>query len=306
MRAGALNYRDLLVAWGRYPSRPGPKPGVVPLSDGAGEVVSVGPGVRRVAVGDRVAPSFFQRWLSGPPEPDFMGSDLGAGIDGLLAEEVVLDEEGVVKLPDYLSYEEGATLACAGVTAWTSLMRGRQLTPGQTVLVQGTGGVSIFALQIAKLFGARVIGTTSSPQKAARLRDLGADEVIDYVQNPQWGRLVRDMTGGRGVDRIVEVGGPQTFQQSLECAAMGAQIAVVGFVGGVAGQINPVQLMGGHISTLGIGVGSRADLVHLLEAMKLAQMRPVIDRIFPFDEAVGAFRHLEGQRHVGKVVIAID
>lgn len=301
IRANALNYRDLIVARGEHP---GLRPGLIPLSDGAGEVVALGEGVYRVRVGDRVVPSFHQAWLSGPPEPEFMRGMLGGVVDGLLAECVLLDQQGVAPLPDYLSYEEGATLACAGVTAWTSLTCGSPLLAGQTVLVQGSGGVSIFALQLARMFGCRVIATTSSEAKAERLKALGADSVVNYARTPAWGAAVRDLTGGRGVDRIVEVGGPGTLAQSLACAGMGAQIALVGYVGGLSGEISPRLLMRPGLAVHGVAVGSRADLSALLAAMEVAQLRPVIDRVFPFSQAIEAYRHLDRKGHFGKVVIA--
>lgn len=301
MRATSLNYRDLVVARNEHP---GLRPGLIPVSDGAGEIVEVGAGVYRVKVGDRVVPSFHQTWLSGPPEPEFMRGMLGGVVDGLLAEYVLLDQQGVVRLPDYLSFEEGATLACAGVTAWTSLTLGSPLRAGQTVLVQGSGGVSIFALQLARMFGCRVIATTSSAAKAERLKALGADNVVNYVETPHWGAAVRELTGGRGVDRVVEVGGPGTLEQSLACVGMGAQVALVGYVGGLAGEISPRLFMRPGLGVHGVAVGSRADLSALTAAMQVAQLRPVIDQVFPFVEALQAYRHLEGKGHFGKVVIA--
>lgn len=301
IRAASLNYRDLIVARGQHP---GVRAGVVPVSDGAGEVVAVGAGVYRVKIGERVVPSFHQTWLSGAVEPDFMRGMLGGLVDGVLAEYVLLDQQGVVRLPDYLSYEEGASLPCAAVTAWKSLSCGTPLRPGQTVLVQGTGGVSIFALQLARLFGCRVIATTSSPKKAKRLRELGAESVVNYIDTPNWGAAVRDLTGGRGVDRVVEVGGPGTLEQSLTCVASGVQVALVGYVGGLGAQINPRLLMMGQLSTHAVAVGSRADLSDLLKAMEAAELHPVIDRVFPFADALAAYRHLEGRGHMGKVVVS--
>jgi NADPH:quinone reductase-like Zn-dependent oxidoreductase len=303
IHAAALNYRDLLVARGEHP---GVRPGLIPVSDGAGEVVAVGAGVYRVKAGDRVVPSFNQTWLSGPVEPDALRGMLGGIVDGVLAQYVLLDQQGLVRLPDFLSFAEAATLPCAAVTAWTSLTCGTPLRPGQTVLIQGSGGVSIFALQLAKLFGARVIATTSSQEKAQRLRSLGADSVVNYVETPKWGAAVRELTGGRGVNRVVEVGGPGTLEQSLSCAGMGAQIALVGYVGGLGAMINPRLLMMGQISTHAAAVGSRADLANLLAAIDAAQLRPVIDRVFGFEEAAEAYHHLEARNHFGKVVIAVN
>jgi NADPH:quinone reductase-like Zn-dependent oxidoreductase len=303
MRAASLNYRDLVVARGQHP---GVSAGVIPLSDGAGQVTAVGEGVYRVKIGERVIPSFNQTWLSGPVEADSLRGMLGGFVDGVLAQYVLLDQQGLVHLPDYLSFEEAATLPCAAVTAWTSLTCGAALRPGHIVLVQGSGGVSIFALQLAKLFSARVIATTSSEKKAQQLRALGAENVVNYSETPRWGAAVRALTGGRGVNRIVEVGGPETLEQSLSCAAAGAQIALVGYVGGLGATINPRLLMTGQISTHAAAVGSRADLANMLSAIDAAQLRPVIDRVFAFEQAVEGYRHLEARNHFGKVVIAIN
>ncbi|WP_299695366.1 NAD(P)-dependent alcohol dehydrogenase [Hydrocarboniphaga sp.] len=303
MRATSLNYRDLLAASGQLP---GIKPGLIPLSDGAGEVVAVGEAVYRVRPGDRVVAAFNPTWISGRPEVEFMRAMLGGTVDGVLAEYVMLDQQGLERLPDGLSFQEGATLPCAAVTAWSALHCGLPLLAGQTVLVQGTGGVSIFALQLAKSFGCRVIATTSSAEKAGRLRQLGADEVVNYAQVPEWGAAVRELTGGRGVDRVVEVGGPGTLEQSIGCTAFNAQIALVGFVGGLGAQINPRLLMRGGLSTHSIAVGSRTDLAKLLAAAEATQLRPVIDRVFAFSQAPDAYRHLQSRRHFGKVVINVD
>lgn len=303
MRATSLNYRDLLAAAGQLP---GVKPGLIPLSDGAGEVVAVGDGVSRVQPGDRVVAAFNQSWIAGRPELEFMRGMLGGDVDGVLAEYVRLDQQGLERLPDCLSYEEAATLPCAAVTAWSGLHCGLPLLAGQTVLVQGTGGVSIFALQLAKAFGCRVIATTSSDAKVARLRELGADAVVNYRQTPEWGAAVRELSGGRGVDRIIEVGGPGTLEQSIACTAFNAQIALVGFVGGLGATINPRLLMRGGLSTHSIAVGSRSDLAKLLAALETSRLRPVIDRVFAFAQAADAYRHLQEQKHFGKVVITVD
>lgn len=303
----SLNYRDLIVLRGQYPGAATQlASGLVPLSDGAGEIVEIGERVNRVSVGDRVAPIFNQHWFGGPLKGARLGGDLGGAIDGVLARHVVLGQEGVVRLPDYLSYDEAAALPCAAVTAWSSLMCGTPLQPGETVLVQGTGGVSIFALQFARLFGARVIATTSSAARAERLTALGADAVIDYVKTPEWGAAARELTDGQGVDRIVEVGGAGTFQQTLACARRGGQIATVGLVSGMEGMINPLQILLGQVSVHGIAVGSRDQFEQMLDAMAVARLRPVVDRVFPFAQAADAYRHLEGRRHVGKVVVAVD
>ncbi|HEY9546446.1 MAG TPA: NAD(P)-dependent alcohol dehydrogenase [Solimonas sp.] len=303
MRATSLNYRDLLAAAGQLP---GVRPGLVPLSDGAGEIVAVGAGVQRVKAGDRVVAAFNQSWIAGRPEAEFMRGMLGGDVDGVLAQYVLLDQHGVVRIPDSLGFEAAATLPCAAVTAWSALHCGLPLLAGQTVLVQGSGGVSIFALQLARSFGCRVIATTSSDEKAARLRELGADATVNYRQHPQWSDVVRELTDGRGVDRIVEVGGPGTLEQSIACVAFNAQIALVGFVGGLGAQINPRLMMRSGLSTHSIAVGNRGDLEKLLAAMGITQLQPVIDRVFPFSRAVEAYRYLQAQAHLGKVVITVD
>jgi len=303
MRAASLNYRDLLALRGELP---GVQPGRIPLSDGAGEVAAVGEGVQRVRVGDRVVPAFNQSWIAGRPEMEFMRGMLGGDVDGVLAQYVVLDQQGVVRIPDGLDFQQAATLPCAAVTAWSALHCGLPLLPGQTVLVQGTGGVSIFALQLAKAMACRVIATTSSDEKAERLRALGADAVVNYQRHPQWSAQVRELSGGRGVDRVVEVGGPSTLEQSIACAAFNAQIALVGFVGGLGATLNPRLLMRGGLSTHSVAVGNRGDLERLLMAIDTMRLQPVIDRVFAFAEAPEAFRHLEGRGHFGKIVITVD
>jgi NADPH:quinone reductase-like Zn-dependent oxidoreductase len=302
MHATALNFRDLLIAWNQYPAG-ALKKDVIPLSDGAGEVVAVGAAVDRVKVGDRVAANMLQRWIAGPLRQDYLGSDLGGSLDGLLAEYVVLAQEGVVKLPTYLSFEEAGSLTCAGLTAWSAITIGTPLEPGQTVLVQGTGGVSIFALQFAKAFGARIIATTSTAAKAERLKALGADHVINYRENPDWDVRVRELTDGQGVDRVIEVAGPSTLGKSVASLAVSGRIALVGFVGGFEGNFNPLQMLGRGLSLDAISVGHRDHYEAMLKAMHRHQIHPVLDRVFAFEEAREAYKHLEARAHVGKVVI---
>jgi len=263
----------------------------------------VGPGVTRVKIGDRVAVNFLLRWIGGPLRPDYLGSDLGASNDGLLSEFVALPQEGVVPLPPFLTFEEAGSLACAGLTAWSSLTVGSALEPGQTILVQGTGGVSLFALQFAKAFGARVIATTSSAERAERLAALGADHVINYREVPDWDAKVRDLTGGLGVDRVVEVGGPATFTKSVNSLAISGRIALVGFVGGFEGSFNPLMMLGRGLAIEAISVGNRQHFEAMLSAMAAHDIHPVIDRVFSFEDAKEAYRHLERRAHVGKVVI---
>ena len=305
MRAASLNYRDLMVLTGRY-ARGAPLPDLVPLSDGAGEVAEVGPEVTRVKPGDRVAGIFMQSWLGGEVEPADAGNSLGGAIHGVLAEYAVFEQNGLVQLPAHLSFEEGATLPCAAVTAWNALYGGRPLIAGQSVLVLGTGGVSIFALQLAHAAGARVIATSSSDAKLARAKALGASDGVNYRQQPEWQQAVLALTGGRGVDHVVEVGGPGTLPRSIEAARSGGQIHLIGVLGGPAGEINPTTAMRKGLILRGIYVGSRQMFEAMNRAIELHRLHPVIDRVFDFEAAREAFRHLQGQTHLGKVVVRIQ
>ena len=302
MRAASLNYRDLNVAAGRA-ARGTLPPNLVPLSDGAGEVVALGADVTRVAVGDRVAGMFMQNWLGGDMEAYHVDSSRGGAIDGVLAEYVVFDQDGVVPIPAHLSFEEGATLPCAGVTAWNALYAGRSLRAGETVLILGTGGVSIFALQFAHAAGARVIATSSSDDKLARAKTLGASDGVNYRQHPEWHEQVLALTHGRGVDHVVEVGGAGTLARSVEAARIGGQVHLIGVLTG--GEINPTPILRRNTVLRGIYVGSRQMFQAMNAAIALHEIRPVIDRVFDFDRARDAYHHLKGQTHVGKVVIRI-
>ena len=299
--AVALNYRDLLVARGVYARTP--RVGTVPCSDGAGEVVEVGPGVTAVATGMRVAGCFFQAWQDGPPTRAAMRSDLGGGLDGMLAEEVVLDQHGVVEVPAHLSWAEAATLPCAALTAWHALVGAGRLRAGERVLVLGTGGVSLFALQFAKLHGARVLATSSSDAKLARVRALGADETINYRATPAWEEAVLALSGGEGVDHVVEVGGAGTLPRSLRATRLGGRVSLIGVLTG--GEIDPRPVLGRSLTLQGIYVGSRAMFADMNRAIAAHGLKPVIDRIFPFGEAPAAYRYLQAAEHVGKVVIAV-
>jgi len=302
MRAASLNYRDLNVATGRAARGTLPA-NLVPLSDGAGEVVEIGPDVTRVRPGDRVAGLFMQSWLGGDIEPFHVDSSRGGSIDGVLAEYVVFEQDGVVKLPPHLSFEEGATLPCAGVTAWNALYAGRPLKAGDSVLILGTGGVSVFALQFAHAAGARVIATSSSDAKLAKALGLGASDGINYRDHPEWQERVQALTNGRGVDHVVEVGGAGTLPRSVEAARIGGQVHLIGVLTG--GEINPTPILRRNIILRGIYVGSRQMFEAMNAAVALHQIRPVIDRVFDFGEARDAYNHLKGQTHVGKVVIRI-
>lgn len=302
IRAVSLNYRDLLMVTGNY-SRNLMLP-LVPLSDGAGEVVEVGEGVTRWKAGDRVIPTFFQDWPAGGLAPEVAALALGGACDGVLREYALFDEQGLVPLPPHLSFEEGATLPCAGVTAWNCLQSGG-LTCGDTVLVLGSGGVSTFALRFARAAGARVIATSGSDAKAMRLRELGASDVINYRLEPAWERRVLELTGGRGVDIVVEVGGAGTLAQSIKSVRMGGHISLIGVLAGQRGEVNPLPAVMKGVRIQGIYVGSREMFAAMNRAIVLHGIRPVIDRVFPFAEAHQAFRHLESGAHIGKVVITI-
>lgn len=303
MHAASLNYRDLMVAKGSYGSQ-GVQP-IVPLSDGAGEVVAVGSDVTRVQVGDRVAGIFMQQFLAGELTPERSKSALGGAIDGVLAEYVVFDEDGVVKIPAHLSYEEAATLPCAAVTAWNALVAEGQLKAGDTVLLQGTGGVSLFALQFAQMMGASVIITSSSDAKLERAKQLGATVGINYKTTPNWEEAVWTLTDGRGVDHVVEVGGSNTLSQSLRAVRYGGRIALIGVLTGTAGDVKTSAILHKHVRVQGIYVGSRDHFEAMNRAIALHKLQPVIDRTFPFSEAKEAMRYLESGAHFGKVVITI-
>jgi NADPH:quinone reductase-like Zn-dependent oxidoreductase len=302
VHAVSLNYRDLAIASGFY-GRPVKKP-LVPLSDGAGEVVEIGKGVRRVRTGDRVAGIFMQDWIAGRMIPSYSDSTLGGAIDGMLAEYVVLDQHGVVHLPPHLSYDEAATLPCAGVTAWHALTD-FELRPGTTVLVLGTGGVSIFALQFAKLAGARVIVTSKSDAKIERAKRLGASAGVNYVDHASWGDKVVEISGG-GVDHVIEVGGSGTLARSLNAVRLGGRVSLIGVLSGVGAEINPMPILGKQIRLQGVFVGSREMFESMNRAISLHGLKPVIDKIFGFDEVHAAFEWMASGSHFGKIVVRMS
>jgi NADPH:quinone reductase-like Zn-dependent oxidoreductase len=302
IRAASLNYRDLLMISGNY-SRNLPLP-LIPFSDGAGEVVEAGEGGSRWRPGDRVAGTFFQDWDGGVISDRASGSALGGAIDGVLAEYALFRERGLVPLPAHLSFEEGATLPCAALTAWQALQSG-QLTCGQSVLTLGTGGVSLFALQFARASGARVIATTGSEAKAERLRALGIRDIINYKTDPSWENAVWEATGKRGVDLVVEVGGAGTLGKSLKAVRVGGQISLIGVLAGATGEVNPLPAVMKGVRIQGIYVGSREMFEAMLRAIELHDIHPVIDRIFPFVEAREALHYLQSGAHFGKVVITV-
>jgi NADPH:quinone reductase-like Zn-dependent oxidoreductase len=304
MRAVSLNYRDLLTVNGLYNPRQALP--LVPCSDGVGEVVAVGTGVTRVEPGDRVATIFAQRWLAGRPTIDKLRSTLGGPYDGTLAEMMVLSEEGVVPVPEHLSDEEGATLTCAGLTAWSALAEYGDVGPGDTVLILGTGGVSIFALQFAQLLGAKAIVTSSSDDKLKRARKLGAWQEINYIDDCDWGKTARKLTDGVGVDHVLDVGGARTLEQSLRAVRIGGEISLVGVLSGAAADLNLVPIFMKNVRIQGIVVGSRDGFEAMNRALAMHQMRPVVDRVFPFAEAREAFEFMMSGAHFGKVCIAIE
>jgi NADPH:quinone reductase-like Zn-dependent oxidoreductase len=302
LRAVSLNYRDLMVVKGLY--NPKLRLPMVPLSDGVGEVAAVGAGVTRVKVGDRVAGIFMQKWLAGELTEAKARSTLGGGQEGMLTEAVVLHEDGVVHVPEHLSNEEAATLPCAAVTAWHALIVEGGLKPGDTVLVQGTGGVSLFALQVARLTGARVIATSSSDDKLARVRALGASDAINYKTAPDWDERVRQLTGGVGVEHVVEVGGAGTLPKSLRAVRLGGRISLIGVLSG-AGQVNPMPILMKNVRVQGIFVGSREMFEAMNRAIALHQLRPVVDRVFAFHEIREALRYMESGAHFGKICLKV-
>ena len=301
MRAAALNYRDLVVIKGGYgPRQTLPR---IPISDGAGEVAAVGAGVSRVKVGDRVVGCFAPSWIEGPLTQEKLDSALGGFVDGVLADYTLFSAEAVLPVPAHLSFEEAATLPCAALTAWHALFVADHVQPGSTVLVQGTGGVSLFALQFARTAGARVIVTSSSDQKLARARELGASGGINYKTTPDWEKEVRKQTDGRGADHIVEVGGAGTFNRSLACVRMGGMISMIGVLAGASGEVRTALILFRAARIQGIFVGSRAMFEEMNRAISAHGLHPVMDRAFPFAEAPAALRHLESAGHFGKIAL---
>ena len=294
VRACSLNFRDLVVAKGGYGRAV--KTPLIPLSDGAGEVIAVGPGVTRVKAGDRVCGIFMQKWIDGPPDDEKAASALGGAIDGMMAELVCLSAEGLVAIPTHLSFEEAAALPCAAVTAWNALFVSGGVKPGDSVLTLGSGGVSVFAIQFARMAGARVIATSSSDEKLERLRALGADEVINYKTTPEWDKAARD------VDHVIEVGGAGTLARSIRAVRRGGHIALIGVLAG-AGEVDPRPILIRSIRVQGIYVGSREMFEAMNRAILLGGLRPVVDRVFAADELPEAMDHLASGAHFGKVCV---
>jgi len=303
VRAASLNYRDLMVVRGLY--NPRMKLPMVPLSDCAGVIEAVGPGVDRFAPGDPVAGIFMQGWQDGRIDRQKSNTALGGAIQGVLREWMVFDQSGIVRTPPHLTAVEAATLPCAAVTAWHALFEHGALDPGDVVLIQGTGGVSLFALQFAKAAGCRVIITSSSDEKLARARQLGADDSINYRANPDWDETARKLTGGTGVDHIVEVGGSDTLPRSLKAIRMAGTISVIGVLGGVAACVNPTSILMNSLRLQGIYVGSRAMFERMNRAIATHALKPVVDRVFPFTEFPEALRYMETQQHFGKICLTL-
>jgi NADPH:quinone reductase-like Zn-dependent oxidoreductase len=303
VHAVSLNFRDLLVATGKY--NPKQRMPLILCSDGAGEVVAAGPDASRFQMGDRVAGIFMQKWLTGPATRESGASALGGAIDGMLTGYRVLDEEGLVAMPEQLSYEQAATLPCAAVTAWNALTETSCLRAGDTVLVLGTGGVSVFAIQFAKAMGARIIVTSSSDEKLARAREAGATDTINYNSNPEWEKEVFRLTDKRGVDCVVEVGGAGTLPRSIRSLRVGGHIAVIGNLSGLDAQINLGALLPNYVNIHGIYVGSRDMFEAMNRAICLHKITPVIDRTYPLADWRSAFELLQSGKHFGKVVLRL-
>ena len=304
VRAASLNYRDILITSGGYGSRQ-KRLDLIPLSDGAGEVVEVGQGAVGFAPGDRVTGCFFQSWVSGEPTNRILDDDLGRAHDGVLCELKCFKASGLVVTPNYLSDVEAASTPCAGLTAWNGVVGIGKTTPGQTVLIQGTGGVSIFALQFAKLAGAAVIATSSSNSKLDRLREMGADSVINYKEHANWGEIVLELTKGRGVDLVMEVGGAGTIKQSLRAVRPGGMISLVGVLAGARSDLLIPLIGSRNVRLQGITVGASEDFVRMLRAMSGNQIKPVIDKAFSIAETPDAYEHLCSGKHFGKVCITL-
>ena len=305
IRAASLNYRDIAIANSEL-EYPGASFPIIPLSDGAGDVVETGSDVKRISEGDRVATPFAPDWIEGSQTAEKLKANTGANVDGPLAQYAVFPAASVPLLPDYLSYEEGASLSCAGLTAWRALVEDGDLSADETVLVLGTGGVSTFALQFAEMHGARTIVTSSSDEKLERARELGAWETINYEQTPEWHEPVMELTDGDGADHIIEVGGVGTLERSISAVSIDGQVHMIGFLSGSQGKVDPSPILGKVATLEGVAdAGSRAMFDRMNRALAATNMTPVIDRIFEFEEAHEAYRYMENGAHHGKIVISV-
>lgn len=301
LHGNSLNYHDFAVVSGMW----GPTEPRIPMADGAGEVTAVGAGVTEFAVGDAVVSTFFPTWENGEPLVEGFATVPGDGVDGYARETVTAPATSFTRAPKGWSHTESSTLTTAALTAWRALMADDHLKPGDTVLIQGTGGVSIFALQFAKMAGATVIATSSSDVKMERLRALGADHVINYRTHGNWGEMARTLTGGRGVDHVIEVGGPATLEQSMAAARVGGHISVIGILTGLGGEINIVAALVKQLRLQGVLVGSRSQQQDMIRAIDANGMKPLVDKTFPMEDIVAAFRYQETNRHFGKICLAM-
>lgn len=303
MKASSLNYRDLVVPERGYGSFTGTLP-LIPISDGVGTVCEVGPDVRRVAVGDRVCPTYFQNWTSGEPDLERLTQSLGGPVDGTMTEIMCLSEQGVVKVPAHLTDAQAASLPCAALTAWSALTTGSTIKSGDRVLIQGCGGVALFAVQFARLLGAHVTVITSSEERMARVRQLGADAVINYRAVPEWAKATRDITLGRGYDLIVELGGEKTLPQSLRCIRPGGTIAMIGILSGSTLTTSLGLIVTRQVRLQGVTVGHRDGFEAMIRAIDQHQVQPVVDRVFDFEDLKEAMAYLKSGAQFGKVCIA--
>lgn len=297
----SLNYHDYMVALGTAPTADGR----IPMSDGAGEVVEVGPNVTKFAPGDAVVSTFFPNWPSGEPTPEATYAMGGDTVDGYAAEFVAAPASAFTKAPPGWSHVEAATLPCAGLTAWRGLVTNGKVKPGDCVLIQGTGGVSLFALQFAKAAGATVIATSSSDEKLSRLQALGADHVINYHKTPDWAAVVLALTAGRGVDHVIEIGGAGTLPQSIKACRFGGHIALIGVLAGLSGPIPTYLIFGRQLRISGVAVGSHADQEAMIRAVTASGLRPIIDSVFPLEGLADAYRHQASQQHFGKICVEL-
>jgi len=305
MRASSINYRDPIVPERGYGSQSGELP-LIPVSDGVGDVIEVGAGVTRVKVGDRACPAYFQTWISGEPNANRLTHSLGGPLDGTMSELMCLSEEGVVKVPEYLSNLEASTLPCAALTAWSALVECGRIKPGEQLLIQGSGGVALFALQFAKMLGAYVTVISSSNAKIERLKSMGADATINYSETPEWGKVARALTNGAGFDHILEVGGEKTLPQSLRCIRPGGTLSMIGILSGAAMSTSLGLIITRQVRLQGITVGHRDGFEAMLRAMSQHCIRPVIDKVFAFEELKASFDYIKSGQQFGKICINHD
>jgi NADPH:quinone reductase-like Zn-dependent oxidoreductase len=299
VRASSLNFHDFAVVSGMIKAADGR----IPMSDGAGEVVGVGQGVTAFKLGDQVLSTFFPGWVAGRPQLERLIGVPGDHVDGFAAEYVAMAATAFTRLPKGWSLTQAATLPCAALTAWRALMVEAQIKPGDVVLTQGTGGVSMFAVQLAKAAGATVIATSSSAEKLARLQALGADHLINYKETPDWGRAAAQLSDGRGVHAVVEIGGPGTLTQSIQACRIGGHISLIGVLTGVSGEVPTALAMSKNVTIKGVTVGSHQDQEEMIDAIDANGLTPVIDSVYPLDQIAAAFAHQISQKHVGKICL---